>query len=155
MNKSFQKGFTLLELLVVIAIIGVIATIGIVSLSSFRIKGRDTKRIADVKVMQGALELIYENENPKSYPAATDTSCGSSPWSGGLASKAAAVGTRALPVDPTNAGTLCYSYVPGSGGQTYTLVAKLEDPKNKPKDALTGTAGSFNCSDASTYCVGL
>jgi prepilin-type N-terminal cleavage/methylation domain-containing protein len=56
------KGFTLVELLVVIAIIGILASIIMVSLSSARAKGRDSRRIADIKNIQLGLEEYY-NDN--------------------------------------------------------------------------------------------
>jgi prepilin-type N-terminal cleavage/methylation domain-containing protein len=54
------KGFTLIELLVVIAIIGILSSITVVSLNSARARGRDAKRIADVKQIQLALSLYYD-----------------------------------------------------------------------------------------------
>jgi len=56
-----KKGFTLIELLVVIAIIALLSTIAVVSLGNARQKARDAKRIADIKQMQTALELDYNN----------------------------------------------------------------------------------------------
>jgi uncharacterized protein (TIGR02145 family)/prepilin-type N-terminal cleavage/methylation domain-containing protein len=64
--KSNKKGFTLIELLVVIAIIGILATIAVVALQQARQSARDSKRIADVKQIQTALELYY-NYNSE-YP---------------------------------------------------------------------------------------
>jgi general secretion pathway protein G len=60
--KKNKKGFTLIELLVVIAIIGLLSTLAIVSLNSARQKSRDAKRVADIKQIQTALELYY-NDN--------------------------------------------------------------------------------------------
>ena len=71
MTKRDPNGFTLIELLVVIAIIGVLASIIMVSLSTARAKGRDARRISDVKSIQLALEEYY-NDNlkyPTSLPA--------------------------------------------------------------------------------------
>lgn len=63
MNK---KGFTLIELLVVIAIIGLLSTLAVVALGSARTKARDSKRLADLKQLQTALELYYTDQN--AYP---------------------------------------------------------------------------------------
>jgi prepilin-type N-terminal cleavage/methylation domain-containing protein len=62
-----NKGFTLVELLVVIAIIGLLSTIAVVSLGTARGKARDTKRIADMKQVQTALEQYYNDMN--GYPS--------------------------------------------------------------------------------------
>ncbi len=66
-NKK-QQGFTLIELLVVIAIIGLLASVVLLALNSARAKSRDAKRVADVRQMQSALELYFNDCN--SYPAA-------------------------------------------------------------------------------------
>lgn len=60
------KGFTLIELLVVMFIIGLLASLVIVNVSSSRKTARDTKRMSDLKTIQGALEM-YNNKNG-SYP---------------------------------------------------------------------------------------
>ncbi len=56
MNK---KGFTLIELLVVVAIIAVLAAISVVALNNARARARDSKRLADIKQIQTALELYF------------------------------------------------------------------------------------------------
>jgi len=64
--KKANKGFTLIELLVVIAIIGLLSTLAVVALNSARQKSRDSKRVADLKQVQTALELYFADEN--GYP---------------------------------------------------------------------------------------
>ncbi len=56
-----KKGFTLIELLVVIAIIALLSTIAGVALNSARQKGRDAKRVADIRQIQTALELGFDS----------------------------------------------------------------------------------------------
>jgi len=60
------KGFTLIELLVIISIIGLLSTLVVVSFGSTRKKARDARRLADVKQLQTALELYYNNNHQ--YP---------------------------------------------------------------------------------------
>ena len=50
-----KKGFTLIELLVVIAVIGILASVILVGVASFRGKGRDARRVSDVRQLQNAL----------------------------------------------------------------------------------------------------
>ncbi len=61
MNNKNQKGFTLIELLVVIAIIGLLSTMSVVALNTAREKSRNTKRLSDIKNIQTALELYYND----------------------------------------------------------------------------------------------
>ncbi len=61
------SGFTLIELLVVIAIIGILSSIVITSLNTARMKGRDAKRLSDIKQIQLALAL-YADANGGTYP---------------------------------------------------------------------------------------
>jgi type II secretion system protein G len=66
-----SKGFTLIELLVVMAIIGVLASVTLASLNSARAKANDAKRLGDIRSVQNALELYY-NDNGN-YPPARDS----------------------------------------------------------------------------------
>ena len=88
-NFSKARGFTLIELLVVIAIIGILASIVMVSLSSANAKGRDAKRVADIRTIQLALEEYYNDNNvyPTTLSALTSTYI------------------AAIPTDPKNNGT--------------------------------------------------
>jgi general secretion pathway protein G len=63
-----NKGFTLIELLVVIAIIGLLSTLAVVALNNARAKSRDAKRVSDIKQIQTALEMYYQDAN--GYPSA-------------------------------------------------------------------------------------
>jgi len=64
--KNNKSGFTLIELLVVIAIIGLLSTLSVLALNTARAKARDAKRISDVKQIQTALEMYYNDVND--YP---------------------------------------------------------------------------------------
>ncbi|MES2087850.1 MAG: prepilin-type N-terminal cleavage/methylation domain-containing protein [Patescibacteria group bacterium] len=66
-TKIKSYGFTLIELLVVIAIVGILSSVVLMNLNGARARSRDVKRIADVKSLQLALELYFDNN--RSYPA--------------------------------------------------------------------------------------
>ena len=74
--KQEKKAFTLIELLVVIAIIGLLSTLSILALNQARARARDTKRISDVRQIQTALELYYNEMG--NYPADGDVEPGKS-----------------------------------------------------------------------------
>ncbi len=62
-----MKGFTLIELLVVISIIAVLSTIGFLTYTTVLKQGRDSKRQADLRSIQSALEQYRADQG--SYPA--------------------------------------------------------------------------------------
>ncbi|MDP3975103.1 MAG: type II secretion system protein [Candidatus Jorgensenbacteria bacterium] len=59
-------GFTLIEMLVVVAIIGLLSSIILVGLGDVRKDARDTRRVADIRQLQNALEIYYSTN--QSYP---------------------------------------------------------------------------------------
>ena len=61
------RGFTLIELLVVVSLIGVLATLVLANLNAARQRGRDAQRKSDLRNIQTALRLYY-NDFDK-YPA--------------------------------------------------------------------------------------
>lgn len=61
MLKKKSKGFTLIELLTVISIITVLSSVAVVGVNSYRTKSRDAKRTADLKKIEEAL-YVYFNE---------------------------------------------------------------------------------------------
>src|SRR3990167_7525740 len=170
-----KKGLTLIELLIVIAIIGLLATLAIVSLTTAQQKARDTKRVADIKQLQNAVELFYSETT--AYPLTT--AAVNETW--------VEFGTAIedyitnVPIDPDNddAALSVYTYGANTAGTEYFIGALLEDTYH---DALNGdddtdyddtvTAGwdlgvdfvesddvaanevvtNFNCAD-DVYCV--
>ena len=104
MKKNLFKktnGFTLIELLVVISIIGLLSTLSVVSLNNARLKSRDAKRLSDVKQMQTALELYYNDCNR--YPpenAAALNNIGTTVAQGGAECPGSNVYLSMIPTNP-------------------------------------------------------
>jgi prepilin-type N-terminal cleavage/methylation domain-containing protein len=104
-NEKEKKGFTLIELLVVIAIIGILATIAVVALQQARQSARDANRIANIKQMQTALELYFNDW--QAYPASNSPAfTSSSPMAGQIAS-GSTVYMEIVPTAPTPADGDC------------------------------------------------
>ncbi len=138
--RSFHKrGFTLIELLVVIAIIGLLSAVVLASLTTAQQKGRDARRLSDIKQIQLALELYYDAN--QSYP--TDIYAANVLAPGYIAT---------MPHDPSS--NLPYAYVgltgyaSGSVCGSYHLGARLE------QSGSTALSSDFDGSPNGTYGSG-
>lgn len=144
MNKK-QKGFTLIEVLIVVAIVGILASVVLVGLGPVQKRGRDARRISDLRQAQTGLELYYNKVG--AYPATSD-------WASlATALKAENIGISNLPTDPSRGKT--YSYA--SNGTSYVLGATFEDANNSALNEDVDTnpiSGGFSCADP-VYCLQL
>ncbi|HEY4522324.1 MAG TPA: prepilin-type N-terminal cleavage/methylation domain-containing protein [Candidatus Paceibacterota bacterium] len=143
-----DKGFTLIELLVVIAIIGVLSSVVLASLNSARQKGRDARRVSDIKQLQLALEL-YHDANAK-YPNLLNATNIVNP--GYIAT---------IPTDPTTGDPYEYAGLRSSGDvavcASYHLATTLESADHIALDSdvdkdetdviCTGSNANFDGSD--------
>lgn len=143
MKTSYKRGFTLIELLVVIAIIGILSSIVLASLNSARKKGRDARRIADVKQIQLALELYYDaNSN---YPTAAQ-------YAANLVSQGF---ISTLPTDPST--LVSYSYAALGSGTTcssYHLGTTLETTGHTALSSDADAAAGTVCTGGGTDFAG-
>ncbi len=151
MNK---KAFSLVELLVVIAVIGILATLAVVSLQGARKGARDAKRIANIKQIQTALELYYNDQGQ--YPESLNFGQGS-------IESPNAVYMEKIPSAPSPADGNCgsnntYLYTPiGINGRAYQIsfclgskVGQLDPGPHcaKPGGIIPGSCGDdFICGD--------
>ena len=60
--KGNHSGFTLIELLIVLTIISVLSAIGLIAYNNFLKSSRDSKRQADLKLIQSALEDYHSDQ---------------------------------------------------------------------------------------------
>lgn len=166
-----KKGFTLIELLVVIAIIGILSSIVVVSLNSARAKGRDAKRITDIKQLSLALTLYYDACG-RQYPAPisgalTKTGPGNSTGPGCPSGTDIDDFINPIPVNPTGGGAQnAYDYytIPASGAKTDFIIRATLEANNTTvlNSALvgnppTGFPNGTNCNHTAApyyYCIG-
>lgn len=142
-----KRGFTLIELLVVIAIIGILSSVVLASLNSARQKSRDSRRVADVKQIQNALELFYDASS--TYPAAL--------------SSLAPTYISQVPVDPQTAAAYSYASLTSASAActpsssvkcpSYALMALLEDSNNPALSNDIDTDAVVSCDQPTEYCV--
>jgi len=128
MTIHSRKGFTLIELLVVIAIIALLSTLAVVALGSTRKKANDTKRFSDIKQIQTALELYYNEHQGYPVTGSTgvmlgDTNAACLNTSGFAARGCTTPYMQQVPRDPS--GTVLYQYR-SLDGKTYTIDFTLE-----------------------------
>jgi general secretion pathway protein G len=132
-TKEKRAGFTLIELLVVVSLIGVLATLVLANLNAARQRGRDAQRKSDLRNIQTALRLYYNDYNK--YPAnmaSNIAGCGASgtnlciwgdPFESGIQTY-----MSTLPTDPLP--NIDYSYAQ-IDADDYTLTACLENPSDE------------------------
>lgn len=137
--KRTTFGFTLVELLVAMGVIAVLAgaIVAVVNPADYLKKSRDTRRVADLRVIQTALEQAYGNDN--SYPAAIPTDGSVFTGSGGI------VYLNVTPKDPDSAKIYFYAKdktCDGGDSTGYILCAKTETSSNS-----CSYTGGYN------YCV--
>jgi prepilin-type N-terminal cleavage/methylation domain-containing protein len=143
-----RKGFTLVEILIVVSIIGLLSSIVLVGLGSFRARGRDARRIADLRETQNALELYYGKFGM--YPTVA--------WDELERTLVGAeIGVTGISDDPLG-GSNRYAY--GSDGQSYVIGAKLEDLNNQVlRDDVDGSGSEtfgVDCGSPASdrfYCI--
>jgi len=152
MLMKTRKGFTLIELLVVVALIGVLATLVLANLNAARQRGRDAQRKSDLRNIQTALRLYY-NDYGK-YPAnmaGNIAGCGTGGtniciWGEPFEADGNTY-MSTLPRDPIR----YYQYTQ-IDADTYTLKACLEN-KSDEKCEPTGDPANSWCESTYDGCV--
>lgn len=137
-----ERGFTLIELLVVVAIIGLLSSVVLASLNTARQKGRDARRIADLKQLQVALELYYASAGSPAYPSAL--------------SSLAPTYIPEVPTDPSTGQSYNYTgYTVSSTVVSYCIGAVMEASAPSPADTCSVPSGASPSTEPTgSYRVG-
>lgn len=134
-------GFTLIELLVVMVILGILGSFVFANVFNGLPKARDAQRKSDLKQLQTALQLYYQDNNTYPDPTTTPHKCNSNNdacWPNLLGENNPYIKT--MPKDPLN-NHLYYYCRDTSDNSKYTLVANLENTQDNEK-----TDNTNNCS---------
>ena len=149
MKMKTKRGFTLIELLVVVSLIGILATLVIANMNAARERARDATRKSDLRNIQTALRLYYNDFGKYPVGAGTMTACGSGalpvacPY-GVDWTRNSVVYMNILPDDPiTTVATYDYVYT-YINDDDYTLRACLENKSDSKGVAVpAGTCASL------------
>lgn len=144
------RGFTLIELLVVIAIIGLLSSVVLASLNGARKKGRDARRVSDLKQLQVALELYYSDNG--AYPVLTTVNTTMAGFVTALTPLVTGGDVPNIPTDPNTTGI--YYYKSTAGGTFYCLGATLETTPLPVSSCNTGASGMNAAAPTGNYVVG-
>ncbi len=156
----------MIEILIVVAIIGILASVVLVGLGPAQRKGRDARRISDLRNVQTGLELYFSKCGFYPGDPESGTSCiGRTDGTGGVpfgdwsilktALTGSSIGVNSIPSDPGPAG---YQY--SSDGNGYVLAATLDDPSNPAlNDDVDGSVFGVDCgsfistTEETAYCI--
>lgn len=140
-----NRGFTLIELLVVIAIIGILTAVVIASLNTARVKAQDSQRLSDLKQIQTALEMYYNDYGyyPKRMThTETDSGCGGHvSWCGDTNSLKYDLSPYLNLPNKTSSGfdkLFYYESNSNDNNQTYGLMVDLKSESNINKETNDG-----------------
>lgn len=119
---------------VCIAVVGLLSTLAVVALGSARVKARDSKRLADLKQVQTALELYYTDQNL--YPTGSEAVLGTERYAclnakGWQPANCFDPYMGVIPTDPSDG-----EYIYSSNIVTYEVTATLEGETNGLKGQI-------------------
>ena len=150
-----KKGFTLIELLVVIAVIGLLASIVLVSVGPARAKARDAKRQSDIRQINLAMEMCYDDSSVPCNGAEKYIVVSAG------ADSVTAIGnympTGAVPKDPTGTSPYQYTWTANASPyQYYCVYLKLEAETNTffcgSNKGVFKKAATFTCTPNTAPC---
>lgn len=158
MKLPFRKpaaGFTLIEIMVAVSIIALLFAISVGTYASVQKKGRDARRLSDLKIIQSYLEQYHADQGfyPASLASPLTSSVGQPAPSPSITPRTY---LNQLPVDPSSGTIYGYQAQPAgtcdnSSGSlfciSYRLCARLESPPSGSTCSfgpVAPTPGAYN-----------
>lgn len=141
-----QKGFTLIEIMVSLAIVAIVSVAVVGSIFAAQRSARDATRRADLRIIQGAIQKYYANNNY--YPQDNLINNPGQPFTADQITY-----LSSIPEDPSAERSYCYASLADrnnqiacstSNCQYYKLCAALENPD-------TAETSPCTCGSGSTY----
>lgn len=157
-TNNRRSGFTLIELLISLAIIALMSGLAFAALNSARLTANDTRRVGDLKNVQGYLEIYYNRCGH--YPGGAvcfvtpPASWAELSWAELGTSLTGIIDESRFPKDPISNTTYFYSY--WTDGFNYVLGATLQQPNSQSllKESYDGNEFSSDCDKADRkYCI--
>jgi prepilin-type N-terminal cleavage/methylation domain-containing protein len=159
-----KRAFTLIELLIVITIIAIMIGAATYSWNNARVKGRDGKRKTDLKAVQQALELYFQNNGKYPFASSGQIQCNvtgdsnSRDWGTKFfcdpSDGAEVTYMQQLPKDPAYQSTKGYYYVGSSSPYLYYILgAELENTSDPDKIPLPAPWSVICNGIPRNYCV--
>jgi prepilin-type N-terminal cleavage/methylation domain-containing protein len=131
-----NKGFSLTELMVVMSIVGTVATLSSASMDDILPMARDAQRKANVKQVQTALNLYYNDH--EQYPVSVTTEPTAEDWQSMKDILEAIDETYVpeMPHDPLDTDPYVFKY--WSDGQKFKITYETEDPLDESPQVAWG-----------------
>jgi len=142
-----KKGFTVLELLVVIAIVGVLSAAVMIGSSVYRTRSQDSKRVSEIRQIQYALAL-YFNDFGK-YPTCLYTGGGCTTVLNGTSYM------KTVPKDPLGINYTYAALGSGTNCTSYHLGVSLADKSNKALQSGADAPAASVCTGSAVDFSGL